>query len=126
MENENRYQYKMDDGIVIQYFKGPVNIDDIISSWDNLFRKEIVHPGLKGVISDFTGAGLDIEMKDLLTMREFLLKNSKLVKSLCLAQVVDSPKIVMPLYFENENPEFTTRGFSTLEAAKMWILDSCP
>lgn len=124
MSGLSSYSVEKESGILIQHFRGPVNMDDIIAGWDSLFRRNIVNHNLSGIISDYTFASLEVEMKDLLSMKKFFLSNAKLLKNLRLAQVIDSPKIVLPQLFENENPDFSTRAFSTLDAAKKWILET--
>lgn len=74
------------------------------------------------VISDYRGTDLHIGFDDFSKLANFLHENINLFKNLKMAQIIDTPLIAFPIYFGEQYPEFKTRPFSTIEAAKDWIL----
>ena len=123
MKYEVDYKEVKDLKILFRTFRGVVSMADIISSWKYAINNKLITSFHKGVISDFSSADLQIDKDDIFKLEDFYNKNMNLFEKLKVAQIVDSPKIIFPMLFQNEFPNFKSKPFSTVMAAKKWIVN---
>lgn len=108
--------------ILVRTFSGNVNMQSIIANWDHVILLQILTSRHIGVISDFRGSNAKLELNDLNLLANYFNTKLEIFKDLKMAQIVDSPKIAYPTLFTNTYKEFSSRPFSTLGAATLWIL----
>ena len=117
------YSYDVSNGveIIIRKFYGEIIANDIIESFSYLVDNNLFKDNCIGVISDFCNATIDMKTKDLKEVVNYIKQNRKL-NNLKFATVVDTPdKSIFPFLAQSEL-DVQVRPFSTLEAAKKWIL----
>ncbi len=108
-------------GIMIRKFYGKIEVDDIINSFIYIIDNKLFKDDCIGVISDFCNAAIDMEAKDFKEVINYIKQNSKF-NNMKFATVVDTPnKSIFPLLAQTEL-DVQVRPFSTIEAAKEWII----
>lgn len=122
-----KVEYKDDDleKILTRTFSGKVTMSSIISSWKDVLTKKLITEGHKGVISDYRGTDILVSEEDIVTLEKFFQEHIEIFRNLRMAQLVDTPKIIYPILFNIGYPNFHSKPFSTIEAAKMWIIVEC-
>lgn len=121
MEYTVSYNYDSNSHILIRTFKGDVNINDIIESWNHVIKANLITKRCKGVISDLSEANLILHTEDKNKIFKYYNENIEVFGNFKMAQIIDSPEIVHPMIFNKEYPEFKCRACSTFETAKEWI-----
>ena len=108
--------------VLIRTFSGTVTVEDIINSWKHLFNSAMLDKNYLGVISDYIGTNFQIEKNDFYMFRDFFSENDHILGKLKLVQVIDSPKIVLPMLWKLDYDRVQSATFSTLDEAKRWII----
>jgi hypothetical protein len=118
-----KVKYSEDGKILIREIRGKVSFSEVYDSWLDLLDKEAFKPPLKGMINDFRGADLEVNVTDTRSIISLLLENNHIFNDVKVAVIVDSYKnIVFPMIVEKIAKEANVKPFSTFEAAKDWIL----
>lgn len=115
-------EYKFEERIIIRNYKGDITVDDIVSSWNYLINNKLITPGLKGIISDFREADFLVDKTGFKKLSNYYSENIDLISHLKLAQLITTSKIVFTILFEDQNPQIPTKAFSTMGAARRWVL----
>ena len=118
-----RVDYKFDEEnkILFRNFSGIVNINDLVCVWVDTILNHIPNKQIKGIVSDFRGTDIQIEITDLSPLEKLFSKHIEILTQIKIAEVLDSPKIVLPILFKRKNEEFQLWPFTTIEAALNWI-----
>ncbi|MBU8891894.1 MAG: hypothetical protein KOO66_03895 [Bacteroidales bacterium] len=107
-------------GIMTRKFYGKIDADYIIDSFVYLIDNNLIKDNCIGIISDFCNATIEMDIKDFKKVIAFIKQNKKSI-NLKLAAIVDTPnKSVFP--FLAQSFDMPVRPFSTVEAAKKWII----
>jgi len=115
-------EYIEDDYCLTRKFSGVLKIDEIINTWKYLIENKLKHKKYKGIINDFTNARLEMEIDDVEQLMNLFKENIDIFKDLKLAVIMSSPEnIVFPAFAQN-NSTFKIKPFSTISAAKDWML----
>ncbi|MDA3952828.1 MAG: hypothetical protein PF485_04220 [Bacteroidales bacterium] len=116
--------YSEEKNYLIRKFQGKLNPNDIKSTWEYLIEEKLKKHRYIGVISDYTNAELNMELDDFDHLLVLLKKNSELLENFKIVVVMNSPiNSVFPL-FSLRYSQFDIKSFSTVEAAKIWMLES--
>lgn len=86
-----------------------------------MIENKLINKNYIGIISDFREANFLTKQDDLLSLKDLFLKYTETLGHLKFAQIIITPEIAQTMLFESENPDVTTRSFSTIQAAKNWI-----
>ncbi len=116
------YSTSNNDKILIRSFKGYVNVEDILASWNYIIEYGLINSKIIGVISDFCESELIIDDKDFSRFKEYYDAKSNLFKNLKTTQIIITPQIVFPILFQLKYEKIKSKSFSTIEAASWWIL----
>lgn len=116
------FEFDHKSGILIRTFKGIVTINDLLDSWKYIIEQELCSGDFKGVITDFRETDFQVEMIELRVLDAFFKENMESICHLSIAQIIDSPKIAFPILLAKQYPHLRLKAFSTLKAAKEWIL----
>lgn len=117
------YKDNLDLRILTRIFRGEVTVDDTISSWQHVLDNDLVTENHIGVITDYKGADLQAQRKDLEALKIFFSENINIFKSLKLAQIIDTPDIANAILFVSEYSEINSQAFSTMGSAIEWVLE---
>ena len=119
---ENKIEYIDEDNYLIRNFYGIFHANEIIESWEYLIRTKLKENKYIGILNDFTHANLKMELEDLEQILGLFKKNMHIFKDLKLAVIMTTPDNIIFPVFAKETSLFTISAFTTLEAAKKWIL----
>ena len=107
---------------IIRVFHGTLSISDIFSSWEYLIEEKLKRNNYIGVINDFSDSKLNMSTNDIEQLMKLLKNNFKIFVKLKLAVITTSPgNIIFPLLAQRNSP-FNIQAFSTVSAAKKWML----
>lgn len=110
------------DSILVKNFKGKTNVNDIIASWEYLFRNNNLDSSLKGIINNLIECDLQMNMTSFGQLITYLNRH-EIFKKIKLAVVCNNPSIIIfPTLGEIEHHELNIKPFTTEEAASAWIM----
>lgn len=108
--------------ILIREFKGNIDVNNIIDSWEYLIKSKMINRQIKGVINDLSNCELIMDMNRFKTLISYM-KSHDYFNGIKLAVITNSPKtIVFPTIGEKMVSEFSIRPFTTIQAAVDWIV----
>ena len=108
--------------ILYKNYFGKINMDDIYNSWHYAFENNLIPPNTKGFILDYRKASFDIDSKKYKKIVSFYKKNISFFKDKKIAVITNSSKdIVIPILVEQKDKGYSSKPFSTVEAAIRWI-----
>ncbi len=113
--------YTYDGLVLIRKFYGDVTIEVLTFSLKHLIKNNMILKNQKGIISDFREADFLVSQEDMLLLKDLFIKHHNILGNLRFVQIINTPKIVSTMIFASENSDVTTRSFSTMQAAKVWI-----
>lgn len=109
--------------IYIRHFKGKVDVNEIIESWEFLLNNHLIHENTKGVINDLSECILNMDMTSFQSLINYLKEHAELRK-VKLAVVCNDPRtIVFPTLGEVQERALKIKPFATEKAAVEWIMD---
>lgn len=118
---KNNIEYTFEDSIIIRTFYGDVTIEELISSLEFMIKNNFF-TNKKGIISDFSKANFLVNQEDLLLLKGLFLKHYTILGKIRFAQIINTPKIAHTMLFESKNSDVRTRSFSTIQAARTWVI----
>lgn len=113
--------YRDYDIFLIRTFRGVITMDDILSTWEHIFTKNLITEKHRGVITDYRNCIPEVDIEDTREFENFFKLNFKNFKGLKIAAVIDSPKIAIAMILKNNIPNIKLESFSTMRGAKNWI-----
>ncbi len=117
-------KYIDDNKILVRSIRGKADFEEIFDSWKDLINEDYFAPPVIGMINDYCGAELKVDISDMKKIKVLLEDYPDIFKSVKIAVVVDSFKnIVYPMIVEKVSEQANVRPFSTVKAARDWILD---
>ena len=120
-----KFIYKYDDStrILYKYYYGPITIEDIYSSWDYAISNNLIPKGTRSFILDYTGASIDIKVKEYTKIAEYYRNHLEIFKDCKIAVITQIPKdVVIPTLVEAIDEGYHSKPFYMLEAAIDWVL----
>jgi len=125
MENRQNFRYFFDESseILYKYYYGSIKIDDISGSWEYAILNNLIPKEVKGFILDYREASLDIDRRDYIMIPEFYKSHPEVFKNFRIAILLDKPRdIVIPILVMEKDDGYSSKPFSTLDAAIKWVL----
>ncbi|MCU4164690.1 hypothetical protein [Carboxylicivirga caseinilyticus] len=108
--------------ILIRNFKGEVDVNEIIRSWEYLRNESLLTHQLKGVINNLTECDLVMDLNSFKLLMSYL-NQHECFYSIKLAVVCDKPKsTVYPTLGAEKESKLKIKPFSTVDAAVQWII----
>lgn len=113
---------EFDKGLVLlRKFHGVVVVEDIITSWEYMFKNDMITDRHIGVVNDLVDATLEMKIGCFNKLLDYMKKNPVFFR-LKLAVVCDTPdKIIFPVLGEFKVKELRIKPFTTYKAAISWI-----
>ena len=119
-----KYQVNNLHPVVVKYYYGPITLQDIFLSWKHAFDHKLIPDGTKGFILDYRGGTIDVSIDEYEAIPEFYKRHLDVFGNSKIAVLTESPSdIVIPNLVATKDEGFTSRPFSTLEAAYKWVLN---
>lgn len=119
-----KYKYQLDSslGILFKYYYGLINIQDIESSWEYAFENNLIPKQVKGFILDYRNSNFNIKTEEHASIADFYKKHLDIFGGFKIAIITEEAKdIVIPILVKTEDEGYSSRPFSTLEAAIKWV-----
>jgi len=121
----HQLSYIENGSILIRNFHGTVQFSEIMESWIELIGHQKITDEIKGILNDFTGAELQMNINNLDQLMSTFMQYPDIFERIKLAVLMDTPKkIVLPILAEQKYPQFRIKAFSTYEAAIEWIKEN--
>ncbi len=123
MENKVKYFFDEESCILFKYHFGNICFDDIKNSWNEAINKNIIPNEVKGFILDYRNATFDMSPDEHKKIANFYQSNINTFGGHRIAIITIDPKdMVIPILVEYKDRGYQSKPFSTLEAAKNWVL----
>jgi hypothetical protein len=123
MQKKFKYQFNSSLGILFKLYFGRINIDDITSSWEHAFKNNLIPKETKGFILDYRNATFDLEISEHNAIADFYKKHIDIFGGFKIAIITIEPKdLVIPILVEFKDAGYSSKPFSTVEAAIRWVL----
>jgi len=122
---EKKFEYKFNNslGILFKTYYGLITIEDIESSWKYAFDKGLIPKEKKGFILDYRNSNFNLKIKEHISIANFYKKHIDIFGNSKIAIITEDPRdIVVPILVESNDDGYSSKPFSTLEAAIAWIL----
>ncbi len=123
MNKKFKYQFDYSLEILFKYYYGQITIEDIESSWEYAFENHLIPKEKKGFILDYRNSNFKLKIDEHTAISDFYKKHLDIFGGFKIAILTENPKdIVIPILVESQDEGYSSRPFSTLEAAIDWIL----
>lgn len=109
--------------IYIRDFKGTVDVQEIIRSWEFLLNNHLINNDTKGIINNLTKCKLDMDMNSFQTLMGYL-NDHEQFNHLKLAVICNDPRIIVfPTLGEVQEKSLKIKPFASENAAVAWIME---
>jgi len=112
---------EVQDRVIVRYYQGEVRLENIIESWDKLFRDFNNLQDYKGIVGVFLNADMLQEDENLNVMVEYLSGYLDRLKDLRIAIVMDTPMVCNTIIIGQKMKSLQIKPFSTEKAAIEWV-----
>lgn len=118
-----KYHYEQSEGVLYKIYIGPVSFEFFVSTWKNAFETGEVPEGIKRYVIDYTSAHFKVKVSEYLKIAEFYKEHINYFRGARIAIVVSNPQdIVIPILVETKDDGYSSKTFTTLEAARKWAM----
>ncbi len=120
------YKFELNSELNILYknYYGPISIENIFSSWEYAFNNEVIPNDVKGFILDFRKSSFDFKTERFIEIVDFYKRNIEIYGGKKVALISTNPSdLVIPILFNSKDKGYSSKSFSTQEAALDWILE---
>lgn len=121
---EKKFSYYFDEerGILFKTYYGAITIEDINSSWEFAFREGLILEIKCGFVLDYRKASFDVVPVRHVEIAAFYKRHIEVFGGYKIAIVTEAPRdIVIPVLVEMHDEGYSSRPFSTIEAAIAWV-----
>lgn len=127
-ENNNlqkcRYHFDQSTGILFKVYFGDITLKDIVETWDQGIENNLIPADNKGFIVDYRKARILIGDDDRPGIAEYFKDHLDVFGGKKIAVVTEDYRdIIQPILVMELDEGYSSRPFSTIEAATGWILD---
>ena len=123
MEEKFKYHFNSSLGILFKTYYGLITIEDIESSWNYAFKNDLIPKKIKGFILDYRNSNFNIRTDRYTAIADFYKKHIDVFGNFKIAILTAEPRdIVIPILVESLDEGYSSRPFSTIEAAIDWVL----
>lgn len=123
MDAKFRYELDAGTGVLFKYYYGDITIEDIESSWEYAFDSGLITEKVKGFVLDYREATFDMNPSEYILIANFYRSNLKVFRGCRIGIITHNPRdIVIPVLVETKDDGYSSRPFTTPEAAIAWVL----
>ncbi|NQU52023.1 MAG: hypothetical protein HQ522_05745 [Bacteroidetes bacterium] len=124
MQEKYKYRYNHEEQILYKFYYGAISLEEIKSSWIHAFENNLIPKETKGFILDYRKATFDMRINEYPGISDFYKDNLAVFRNKKIGILSDKPEtVVVVMMVESKDDGYYSRPFSTLEAAKAWVLD---
>lgn len=118
-----RIKYNTDYKIFYKIYYGPITIKDIYSTWDEIINENFIPLNTTRFILDYSCANFNFPVSDHHLIPEYYKDNIDTFINSKIAVLTQNPKdIVIPILVMEKDKGYTSKPFSTEEAALNWLV----
>lgn len=122
MDTKFKYEFDSKTNILHKIYFGPINMEEIESSWKYAFNNNLIPKDVKGFILDYRKANFEIQIEKHTEISNFYKNHIEVFGGLKIAIITESPRdIVIPVMVNTKDEGYSSRPFTTVEAAIAWI-----
>lgn len=115
--------YKPDEKIFYKKYEGKISVEDVILSWEKSIENREIPEETDGFILDYTDAEMDFGFDKYSRIPQFYRSNLATFGNKPIAIVVTTPEnTIFPYLISMEDSGYRSRPFSSIAAARRWIL----
>lgn len=123
MKQNFKYHFNASLGILFKTYYGLITIEDIEYSWEYAFNNNLIPKEKKSFILDYRNSNFNIKIEEHIAIVNFYKKHIDIFGNHKIAILTEDPKdIVIPVLVESHDNGYSSRPFSTIEAAIDWVL----
>ncbi|MCK3684091.1 hypothetical protein [Maribellus sp. YY47] len=123
MDKKFEYQFDSSLGILFKCYYGLIDIEDIVSSWEYAFENNLIPKQGKGFVLDYRNSNFNIKIEEYTAIVDFYKKHLDIFGGFKIAIITEEARdIVIPILVETKDDGYSSKPFSTLEAATKWVL----
>lgn len=122
---KEKFKYSFDNstGILYKEYFGIISLKEIYSSWDYAINNNIIPAETIGFILEYQKATFDFEIKLYSKIADYYRDHIEIFQGRKIAIISENPKdVAVMMLIKTKDKEYTSKPFSTLKAAKEWIL----
>ena len=112
---------EVEDSVIIRRFEGDVYPENIIESWNEIFSRHEKLSVFQGIVTDFLGAKLHLDGKNMILLVDYLTGNIDRFEGLKFAFVLDTHHVCNIMIIDRMIKQLQIRPFTTKAAAMIWI-----
>ena len=123
--DRNKYKYEFDrkTGILFKYYYGEISIYDITSSWEYAIEHKMIPAETKAFILDYRKASFHLKDGEYVEIPKFYREHLEVFGNSKIAILTENYRdIVIPVLVEQEDQGYSSKPFTTREAAIRWVL----
>ena len=119
--NKAEYHYDHENQIFYKIYMDMITLEDIVRSWEYVFRENLIPPGTRGFVLD--NAELRMHPGESHGINEFYDRHLDVFRNRKIGLIMEKPdQVIFPMLVAAERPMYYPRAFCTKEAAEEWVL----
>ncbi|MRT93609.1 hypothetical protein [Ancylomarina sp. 16SWW S1-10-2] len=124
MNVEYSYVDVLDKRILCRKFTENACLNDVVASFEEIMKNEMLSENTIGIISDLRGVTFDINLSVFKRVSSFLKLHPELY-TYKLAAITDTPKqVVLVIIANNVSSKLNAKPFSTFDASLKWMTEN--
>ena len=121
MPHKDKY-YSIENGqILVHVFKGEIDYENIVTSYQYIHENQLLKSEHKGIISHFLDAKFNLSKEHKQLFINCIETN--IPRHIKMAPLIDSTEIIYPMMHAAVIPNHMLKPFSTIEEAIVWIIN---
>ncbi len=118
-----KIEYDITTKIVTKIYFGDISLEDIFNTWDEAKLLNLIPYNVSGFLLDYRNSNINIHPLESPKIAKYYQKNLELFGNKKIAILSESSKnIVTPILVQELDQGYSSRPFSSYEAAIHWIL----
>ena len=110
-------------GIFFKHYYGIISLEDIRSSWEQIFYTDLIPSETKGFVVDYRNAVMNIPPGQHARIAEYYKEHLEVFNNRKIAVLTENPQnVVISILVESKDEGYQSKPFSTMEAAVRWVL----
>jgi hypothetical protein len=112
-------------GIFYKTYRGVISIEDIVLSWETIFKDDLIPKQVTGFILDYRAGHFNIKIDEHVQISDFYKCHLDVFGGKKIAIITDNPKdVVIPVLVRMNDAGYESKPFCSLEASVDWVLST--
>ena len=124
MSQNIRHRYDPATHIFYKYYQGKIDINTLMSSWENIISKKLIPVNTKRFLLDYSAGYFTGGPDATSEIASFYLKHDEIFGGAKVALIMQDPdQVIFPILVNEEQSRIRFRPFYTLECALEWLTE---